>query len=72
MSERDKQIEKERKGVVELLFAFGQFWRRLSHLDKFNTCQWLSACAKFGGLGNLYKHTHTHTHTHTHIRYRRG
>ena len=22
---------------------------------------------KFGGFGNLFKHTHTHTHTHTHI-----
>jgi hypothetical protein len=21
-------------------FAFGEFWRRLSHLGKFNTCQW--------------------------------
>ena len=30
------------------LFAFGEFWRRLSHLGKFNTCQWHSACTKFG------------------------
>ena len=29
-------------------FAFGEFWRRLSHLDKFNTCQWHSAGTKFG------------------------
>jgi hypothetical protein len=43
--------------IAAQTFAFGQFWRRLSHLDKFNTCQWLSACAKFGSLGNLYTHT---------------
>ena len=30
-------------------FAFGEFWRRLSHLGKFNTCQWHSAGTKFGG-----------------------
>ena len=33
--------------------AFGEFWRRLSQLDKFNTCHWHSACTKFGGLENL-------------------
>ena len=30
-------------------FAFGEFWRHLSHLSKFNTCQWHSACTNFGG-----------------------
>ena len=25
---------------VAQIFAFGEFWRRLSHLGKFNTCQW--------------------------------
>lgn len=30
------------------LLAFSEFWRRLSHLGKFNTCQWHSACTKFG------------------------
>ena len=34
-------------------FAVGEFWRRLSHLDKFNTCQWHSACTKFGHSDNL-------------------
>jgi hypothetical protein len=33
--------------------AFGEFWRRLSQLDKFNTCHWHSACTKIGGLENL-------------------
>ena len=33
---------------VAQIFAFGEFWRRLSHLGKFNTCQWHSACTKFG------------------------
>ena len=35
------------------LFAFGEFWRRLSHLSKFNTCQWHSACTKFGHSNNF-------------------
>ena len=35
------------------LFAFGEFWRRLSHLGKFNTCQWHSACTKFGHSKDL-------------------
>ena len=33
--------------------AFGEFWRRLSHLGKFNTCQWHSACTKFGHSNNF-------------------
>lgn len=39
--------------IVGRMLAFGEFWRRLSQLDKFNTCHWHSACAKFGGLENL-------------------
>ena len=27
--------------------------RRLSHLGKFNTCQWHSACTKFGHSNNF-------------------
>jgi len=38
-------IVKRAKRMAEL-FAFGEFWRRLSHLGKFNTCQWHSACTK--------------------------
>ena len=34
-------------------FAVGEFWRRHSRLDKFNTCQWHSACTKFGHSDNL-------------------
>ena len=34
--------------IMAETFAFGEFWRRLSHLDKFNTCQWHSAGTKFG------------------------
>ena len=32
----------------EIIAAFGEFWRCLSHLGKFNTCQWHLACTKFG------------------------
>ena len=38
---------------VAQIFAFGEFWRRLSHLGKFNTCQWHSACTKFGHSKDL-------------------
>ena len=34
-------------------FAFGEFWRRFSPLDRFNTCQWHSACSKFGHSNNM-------------------
>ena len=33
--------------------AFGECWRRLSHLGKFNTCQWHSAGTKFGHSNNF-------------------
>ena len=39
--------------IMAELFAFGEFWRRLSHLGKFNTCQWHSACTKFGHSKDL-------------------
>ena len=39
-------VKREQK-MTDLL-AFSEFWRRLSHLGKFNTCQWHSACTKFG------------------------
>ena len=38
---------------VAQIFAFGEFWRHLSHLGKFNTCQWHSACTKFGHSNNF-------------------
>jgi len=46
MPEREnaKIVNAEQK--VARKFAFGEFWRRLSHLGKFNTCQWHSACTK--------------------------
>ena len=31
---------------VAQILAFGEFGQRLSHLGKFNTCQWHSACTK--------------------------
>jgi hypothetical protein len=34
--------------IMADILAFGEFWRRLSRLGKFNTCQWHSACKKFG------------------------
>ena len=37
--------------IVALLVE--ELWLHLSRLDKFNTCQWHSACAKFGHLNNL-------------------
>ena len=39
---------------VTSTFAFGEFWRHLSQLDKSNTCCWHSACTKLGGLDILY------------------
>jgi len=39
--------------IMTETFAFGEFWRRLSHLDKFNTCQWHSAGTKFGHSNNF-------------------
>ena len=45
-------IVKQSKRMTDL-FAFGEFWRRLSHLGKFNTCQWHSACTKFGHSNNF-------------------
>ena len=36
-------------GVIDFVASLvEEFWRRLSHLGKFNTCQWHSACTKFG------------------------
>ena len=56
MSERENvknvNIVKREKIMAET-FAFGEFWRRLSHLGKFNTCQWHSACTKFGHSKDL-------------------
>ena len=49
--EEIKIVNAEQK-VVQT-FAFGEFWRRLSHLGKFNTCQWHSACTKFGHSKDL-------------------
>ena len=49
MSERVIYINNVK--VVKIMaekFAFGELWLRLSHLGKFNTCQWHSACTKFG------------------------
>lgn len=43
----------EREKIMAETFAFGEFWRRLSHLGKFNTCQWHSACTKFGHYKDL-------------------
>ena len=40
-------------GVIDFVASLvEEFWRRLSHLGKFNTCQWHSACTKsaFGEL----------------------
>jgi len=34
--------------IMTETFAFGEFWRRLSHLDKFNTCR-----TKFGHSNNF-------------------
>ena len=39
----------------------------LSKPNNFLTFNMKKTPIKFGGFGNLYKHTHTHTHTHTHI-----
>ena len=38
---------------VAQILAFGEFGQRLSHLGKFNTCQWHSACTKFGHSNNF-------------------
>ena len=43
----------KREKIMAETFAFGEFWRRLSHLGKFNTCQWHSACTKFGHSKDL-------------------
>ena len=43
----------KREQIRAETFAFGDFWRRLSHLGKFNTCQWHSACTKFGHSKDL-------------------
>ena len=41
-------------GVIDFVASLvEEFWRRLSHLGKFNTCQWHSACTKFGHSDNL-------------------
>ena len=41
-------------GVIDFVaLLVEEFWRYLSHLGKFNTCQWHSACAKFGHSDNL-------------------
>ena len=41
------------------MFAFDDFWQRLSQLDKFNTCHWHSACTKFGGSNNFATLSHS-------------
>ena len=48
---RSNIVNAEQK--VAQIFAFGEFGRRLSHLGKFNTCQWHSACTKFGHSKDL-------------------
>ena len=62
---RELNITNEEKRMAET-FAFGEHscvpsvaseqsssGRRLSHLGKFNTCQWHSACTKFGHSKDL-------------------
>ena len=53
MPERENIIIVKREKIMAETFAFGEFWRRLSHLGKFNTCQWHSACTKFGHSKDL-------------------
>ena len=48
MSERVNIINVNVAKRMTEMFAFGELWLRLSHLGKFNTCQWHSACTKFG------------------------
>ena len=43
--DRRSNITNGAKRMADFL-AFGEFGRRLSHLGKFNTCQWHSACTK--------------------------
>ena len=41
-------------GVIDFVASLvEEFWRRLSHLGKFNTCQWHSAGTKFGHSKNF-------------------
>ena len=41
-------------GVIDFVASLvEEFWLRLSHLGKFNTCQWHSACTKFGHYNNF-------------------
>ena len=60
MPHRERHINfvKREQKMTDFL-AFSEFWRRLSHLGKFNTCQWHSACTKFGH-SNIYA-TLSHT-----------
>jgi hypothetical protein len=64
MPEREnaKIVNAEQK--VARKFAFVEFWRRLGHLGKFNTCQWHSACIKFGHSNIFATHSLTHSLTH--------
>ena len=48
MSSRERLNNHNTAKRMTETFAFGEFWRRLSHLVKFNTCLWHSACTKFG------------------------
>ena len=48
LGQAKRQSRAKREQKMTDFLAFSEFWRRLSHLGKFNTCQWHSACTKFG------------------------
>jgi len=53
LGQAKRQSRAKREKRMADFLAFGEFWRRLSHLDKFNTCLWHSACTKFGHSNDL-------------------